>query len=178
MGLLDIAKALAEYMERNQRDYALVGGFALYAYGYVRATRDIDFVVRLRDQQVLTRFLESLGFETTHQSDVFSNYVHPVGGVRVDLMYVDGTTADMIFGAATRRVVLEGFTIPVASAEHLVAMKLFSAQSNPERRLKDLADAAEIVRRAGVAPQVLRTYCVKYGMERYFDELAGAANGH
>lgn len=37
MGMADVAKAFADYMEQGRRDYALIGGFALYAYGYVRA---------------------------------------------------------------------------------------------------------------------------------------------
>jgi hypothetical protein len=173
MSLPEIARAFAEFLQRNRRDHALIGAFALYAYGYVRATRDIDFVVRLSDREPIQKFLVSLGFETTYSSDAFSNHLHPVGGVRLDLMYVDSVTADQIFTAATTRAVFQGVSLPVVCPEHLLAMKLFSASNNAERRLKDLGDAAEVVRRTALDREMVLGYCKKYGMEAYFEEIAG-----
>ncbi len=173
MGLPDVARTVAEHMTRNKRDFALIGAFALYAYGYVRATRDIDFVVRLSDRAAVCRLLESLGFTTTHVSDAFSNHVHPVGPTQVDFMYVEGATADSIFAEATTRAVFDGQQLPVVSPTHLLTMKLFSAGNNAQRRLKDLADAAEIVRRTGIEKRTVQKLCTRYGLEKYLDEIAG-----
>jgi hypothetical protein len=75
MAIRDIFKALSEMFEREKADYAVIGAFALYAYGYVRATRDIDFVTRIEFQKKAVSYLESLGFNTVHCSNAFSNHV-------------------------------------------------------------------------------------------------------
>ncbi|MBN1102930.1 MAG: hypothetical protein JXL84_05910 [Deltaproteobacteria bacterium] len=41
-----IFELLTAFFERQRVDYALVGAFALQAYGYARATQDVDFAVR------------------------------------------------------------------------------------------------------------------------------------
>jgi hypothetical protein len=173
MGFPEIVHAFAAFMDRDRRDWALIGAFALYAYGYVRATRDIDFVVRREDQAVVTRFLESLGFETVHSSQAFSNHEHPVGRARVDVMYVDGNTAEQIFAAAAQRVVQRGRPVNVVSPQHLVAMKLFAAANNAERRLKDLADVAELARRTTLDRKQLRATLEKYHLEDYYGAITG-----
>jgi hypothetical protein len=56
--------ALVDFFESHRMDYALAGAFALKAYGYLRATQDVDFVARQEEQHAIIQFLESLGFET------------------------------------------------------------------------------------------------------------------
>jgi len=41
-----IFQLLINFFERERIDYALIGAFALKAYGYIRATQDVDFIVR------------------------------------------------------------------------------------------------------------------------------------
>jgi hypothetical protein len=35
-------KLLTEFFLHEEFDFAVIGAFALYAYGYTRATRDVD----------------------------------------------------------------------------------------------------------------------------------------
>jgi hypothetical protein len=55
-----IFQLLIEFFERERIDYALIGAFALKAYGYVRATQDVDFIARQKDQKKIIANLESL----------------------------------------------------------------------------------------------------------------------
>ena len=171
MPLKDIFKAITEMFECEKADYAVIGAFALYAYGYVRATKDIDFVTRIEFQNQAIHYLESLGFKTIYRSEAFSNHVHPIGIMRVDLMYLEKATADTVFSKVERRVLFEELKIPVVSAEHLVAMKLFAAKHNERRRLKDLADIKEIVSTVDINRKTVKDYFRKFGLESYYSEI-------
>jgi hypothetical protein len=170
MSLREVFQSVSEFFKHEQIDYAVIGAFALYGYGYVRATRDIDFITRSQYQEKITRFLESLGFETVHRSESFSNHLHPVGATRVDIMYIDGKTADEFFSATQEKVLFEDVAVPVAGAEHLIALKLFAAQNNPDRKFKELSDIREIVNRSKVNSSKIKEYFVKYGLEKYYDD--------
>jgi predicted nucleotidyltransferase len=176
MSLKAIFEALAEFFKREKIEYGIIGAFALYSYGYVRATRDIDFLTRIEFKNKVIGYLESLGFETTFSSEAFSNHVHPVGAVRVDIMYVEAETAETIFNAVENRLVSKDLKLPVVSPEHLIAMKLFAIQNNPERKFKDLADIKEILEHTTCKMELVREYFKKYGQESYYDEIAGKKN--
>lgn len=173
MSLKEIFTALSDFFKRNKMDFGIVGAFALFSYGYVRATRDIDFITRIKNREKTIRYLESLGFETTFSSRAFSNHLHPIDSVRVDIMYIEGATAGEIFGSTENRLIFNGIELPVVSAEHLVAMKLFAIQNNPDRKYKDLADIKEILRHTKCNRKTIKKYFIKYGQESFFDEIAG-----
>jgi hypothetical protein len=173
MGLQEIFETVSSFFENEHIDYAVIGGFALYGFGYVRATRDIDFVIRLENQNQVLDYLIGLGFETINCSSAFSNHVHPIGGLQIDLMYVTGGTADQIFSSVQRRIIFKERKFPVVSAEHLIAMKLFAASNNPERRFRDLADIKEILKNAEVDKGTIRKLFGKYKMEEYYGAIIG-----
>ena len=173
MSLKDIFDSLCAFFRRNDMEFGVIGAFALYSYGYVRATKDVDFITRSRNRTAIVEHLESLGFETVHISSAFSNHVHPIGNTRVDVMYVDGKTADEIFGSIRNRPVFKNESVPVVSVEHLVAMKLFSIQNDPERKYKDLADVKELLKRADHNKVAIKECFRKYGQESEFGNATG-----
>jgi predicted nucleotidyltransferase len=171
VSLKEVFKAISGFFKHERLDYAVIGAFALYGYGYVRATRDIDFITRAQHQKKIKQFLESLGFETVHCSDSFSNHQHPIGATRVDIMYVDGMTADEFFSSTEEKLIFNDVVVPVPSAENLIALKLFAAQNNPDRKFKELSDIREVLNRSKVNENTIRKYFVKYGQEEYYDEI-------
>jgi hypothetical protein len=88
------------------------------------------------------------------------------GNVRVDIMYVEGDTADEIFAHVQKRILFREHEYTVVAPEHLIAMKLFAASHNPERTLKDLADVREIMRRADVDRGTIKKMFAKYRLEK------------
>lgn len=76
-----------------------------------------------------------------------------------------------IFFAIENKLVLGEVPVPVVSAEHLIAMKPFSAHNNPDRLFKDLGDVRDVITRSGISPSVVKKYFVKYEMENFFDDL-------
>jgi predicted nucleotidyltransferase len=173
MSLKKVLESIADFFERESLEYALIGAFALYGFGYIRATKDVDFVVRIESQSKIKNFFEKLGFDTIHCTTAFSNHVHPVGGVRVDMMYVQGGTADDIFAHIQKRVILGNREIPVVAPLHLIAMKLFAASHDRERTFKDLGDIREIISKTEVDRDSVKALFSKYGMEKYCDDIIG-----
>ena len=173
MNIKEQFKILTGFFKREKIDYAVIGAFALYAYGYTRATRDIDFITRIEHQNKIIGYLESIGFETLNRSEGFSNHFHPVGTVRMDLVYIGGETADIILKSANKRLIFEGLEIPVVSPEHLVALKLFAIRNDPGRKYKEFADIKEIFQLTNMDKDVIRMYFKKYGLEEYYNEVAG-----
>ena len=172
MNLSKVIENLSSFFRREGIDFALIGAFALSAYGYVRATRDVDFVVRGKDQQKIVGFLESLGYETLHRSTGFSNHLHPLVNLgRIDFVYVDDNTAEILFTGAKRLPVLEELSIPVLRVEHLIALKVFAMKNDPRRTFREMADIEQLMRVEGIDREEVRRYFKRYGQQERFDEL-------
>ena len=172
MNFKNMLKLLIEFFEKEHIDYALIGAFALKAYGYTRATQDIDIVVRRKDQNKIVAKLETIGFETIYRSSGYSNHVHPISKAgRLDFVYVDGRTAETIFRAVRELFVLDDIRVPVVCPEHLVALKLFAIKNNPQRLLRDLADIKYLVDLPGTnKPEIMKAFG-KYGLMDKYHEL-------
>ena len=174
MNLKAILQNIIEFFERQKIDHALIGAFALKAYGYLRATQDVDFLVHAEDQETIIRYLESLGYETVYRSRGFSKHVHALPALaRIDFVYVEGETAETIFSETRLLLVLEGLSVPVVKAEHLIALKVFAMKNDPERTFREMADLQQILRLPGIDHEEVCGYFERYGqLERYY-ELAG-----
>lgn len=62
MDLFDQLRKLIEALRTGGLDYALCGGFALAAYGIIRATEDIDLMIKEESLPDLRQVVEPLGF--------------------------------------------------------------------------------------------------------------------
>jgi hypothetical protein len=172
---LDFARVLdrvAPLLEKGGLPYAVVGGLGLHAYGYSRATFDLDLVTRSEAQAPLVALLEELGYETVHRSAGYSNHSHPDpewGGV--DVVYVDDATARQLFAACSRTLKLGDREIPVPSAEHLIAMKVQALRNDPSRELQDLADIEHLLALPDTSWEKVRGYFEPAGMTEWYDKL-------
>ena len=174
MNFKRVFKLLTDFFQEHEVDHALIGAFALSAYGYMRATGDIDFIVRAKDQERVIHFLESLGFETFHRSTGYSNHLHRLSGLgRIDFVYVAGRTADAIFAEARKMPIFGSKTVPVVKPEHLVALKVFAIKNDPSRRLRELADIAHILRLPDVNMKEVEEYFAKHGQSKALCEIVG-----
>ena len=156
-------------------DYALIGAFALKAYGYVRATQDVDFLVRAEDQDKIISYLESsLGYETIYRSTGYSNHVHSLAGLgRIDFVYVKGDTAEKIFRESRRLLILGDLSLPVVKPEHLIALKVFAMKNNPDRALREMADIKELLELPGINFKEVKEHFKKYGQMERYREITG-----
>lgn len=170
-----VLTTFAEFFERERIRYALIGGLAVHAWGRVRPTVDVDFAVDADRAGDVLAFAESLGFATRYTSDAFSNHEHtdPDWG-SLDFMYLRGRTADAVFAATTRKALVEGHPMPVASPEHLAMMKAVAMKSFPHRALYEGEDVRTLLKVPGVDREAVRDYFARQGLLELFDAIEKA----
>lgn len=179
---MDFALVLAEvarFLDGAGARFGLAGAVALNAHGLARATTDLDLVVEESAQPALLRFLSGLGYQQLHASAGFSNHLHPdPAWGRLDFIYLDGHTADLLFARARRARPLGDLEVLVPSPEHLAAMKVQAIRDDPSRRFKDLADIQFLLGLPGVDEEEIRRYFEQHDLLGSFDELKRAIAGH
>lgn len=143
--LLEVVTAL----EACNLPYVLIGGLAVAFTGEPRTTLDVDVSVWADPE----RLVAAVGCLCQRLSPLTSNPQRFVEDRRVlPVSAANGVRADIVFASlpAEREVIrravpkrISGRSIPVASVEDLLLMKLIS------EREKDLADARALLRRFG-----------------------------
>ena len=151
--------------------WAVVGGVAMQTYGLARATQDLDLVTEAHAAAALVPWLESEGFETLHASPAFSNHLHSDRALgRIDFIYVDRETADILFGGACR-IEWGQRAVVVLSPIHMIAMKVHAMKNDPSRTLREMADVQHLLSLPDVDREAARRYFAKSGLEDRFDDI-------
>lgn len=173
MNLKAVLLQLIQFFSKEEIDFALIGAFALHAYGYVRATRDVDFLVRGKDQDKIVMFLEALGYETLYRPKGFSSHHHRIEWFgRIDFVYIEGETGETILSEARPLLILENLSIPVVRPEHLIALKVFAMKNDPQRAFREMADIQQFTSLPEIDRGEVREYFAKYGLLEKYDDLA------
>lgn len=167
---LVLERFVAFFGERQLR-FAVIGGVAMQSYGSGRLTADLDFVVERSAQSEILAYAESIGYETLHASEGYSNHVHPdLQFGRLDFVYVTEATAQKLFASAKQLDVL-GSLLPIPSPEVLIAMKLQAMRNDASRLWSDLADIELLMRCEGIDVSEVERQFRRFGFETYYDEL-------
>jgi hypothetical protein len=154
---------------------AVIGGVALAAYGHPRMTLDLDLVTESSAQDAVVAFMESRGFRTLHRSTGYSNHRHADAALgRVDIMYVQGRTSELLFGSTRELPGPGGAAIAVPKPEHLIAMKVQAIKEAPERTWQDLADIGFLLRLPEVDRAEVAGYFERAGLLERWHELSRA----
>ena len=172
---MDFARALdllTDFADRRAFPFAVIGGVCMAAYGDPRTTLDLDIVVPGEAQDDLVKYLQSLGYETLHQSSGYSNHLHPdPDWGRIDVVYVRGQTRDELFSNVRMVDGPDSTRVAVPRPEHLVAMKVFAMKNDPSRTFHELADIRYLLTLPDVNRDEARAYFSKHGMESRYAEL-------
>jgi hypothetical protein len=142
--LLAAVRRIAAALDARGVSWALVGGLAVSIRVEPRFTRDIDVAVAVADDaaaEALVADLTAAGFtlllslEQRALGRLATVRLLPPGepleGVVVDLLFASSGIESAICRHAQSVEVVPGLVVPVASAAHLVAMKLLAM--SPER---------------------------------------------
>ena len=129
-------------------------------------------------QPALRSYLESLGYETLHISAGYSNHVHSLALLgRIDFVYVDKDTANLLFARAGELVLPGVPSVAVPRPEHLAAMKVLAMKNDPTRTFQEMADIQFLLGLPGVDEAEIRGYFEKHGLKERFDEIKRAIAG-
>jgi hypothetical protein len=152
--------------------HAVVGGVALAGYGHPRLTLDLDIVTDAAAQDALVTFMESRGFTTLHRSSGYSNHLHAERARgRVDVLYVRGETARLLFAGVRTVPGPGGRPIGVPRPEHLIAMKVQAMKDAPERTWQELVDIGYLAKLPGVDRAEVAGYFERHGLAERWREL-------
>jgi hypothetical protein len=171
--LLRALGATAAALAELHRPFALVGGLAVSIRCEPRFTRDIDLAVSVRDDaeaELLVADLAARGFtlqlslEHAQLGRLAAVRLRPPGeaaeGVIVDLLFASSGIESDICAAAEVVEIAEGMAVPVATAGHLLVMKLLARsgerpQDDIDRHaLMGVLDATERVRARAAADRI------------------------
>ncbi len=136
-------KEFINFLNKNRVRYLLVGGWAIGIHGQPRATKDIDFLVAIDDENMvmLQRALLEFGappFAPEQFKEKGSVYRMGRPPIQIDIInQADGIEIDECYG---RRevIVIDGTEVSLISREDLLANKKASG------RLQDLADIEKL----------------------------------
>lgn len=140
MGMFDLIKLLAE----SDVDFVLVGGLAVALHGYPRMTMDVDVVLAM-DEANLRRFIDGANaaglqptipvpIESLTHSELIEQWHREKGMLAFSLRSPEAqaTVIDILvrpvvpyaeLRAAAVPIDMGPYRIPVASIDHLIAMK-------------------------------------------------------
>jgi hypothetical protein len=138
--------ALAERLDWLDIPYAIVGALALNAYGYRRATVDIDLLLTRDGLERFRAAALGRGYEEFAGSRGFRDAARKVD---VDVVLTgdypgDGAAKPVRFPDPAA-VAVRGETFALLPLEKLVELKIASGMTAPHR-LRDLADVIELIR--------------------------------
>jgi predicted nucleotidyltransferase len=147
MNLTDILRPLDLLFKRCQIRYAVIGGYAVAAWGEERATRDVDLLCSAGYSKALIDAMNDAHIRFEHR---IGDYDDPISEViRIEMGSVtDPSEVDVLIGIRNapagifdriRVINIEGLAIPVASPEDLVILKLLSGSA------RDLEDAKSVI---------------------------------
>lgn len=148
----EVARALADVLERHGLPYAIGGAIALGFYAPPRATVDVDvnvFVAPITDLERALDALRDAGFSPSEDDDRLRRRAREEGqfrgtaaGLRVDV-FVPAIDYYADLANRRRQVALLGRPLWILAAEDLAVLKLMFF------RRKDLADVEALLRELG-----------------------------
>lgn len=154
--------------------FLVIGGYAVFAHGYVRATDDLDLIVQRGSRAQFNKLLGDLGMTVKNDAANFVQFdPRDESGMEVDLMFVSEDVFARMEQAAVEATV-EGTQVRVVSLLHLIALKCHALQhSKSLRRLKDMDDLVQLIliNRLDLNEPELRATILRHGNAETYEKL-------
>ncbi|OGX06407.1 MAG: hypothetical protein A2Z88_07045 [Omnitrophica WOR_2 bacterium GWA2_47_8] len=166
---------LLENFEKHNIRYALMGGFALHAAGYTRATQDIDVLILKEDMPKIKKFLLSIGYELMHESEDISNFRGPLKDLgQIDFLHAHRQyTKNMLKRAKECAILNDKFTVKVLVPEDIIGLKVQASSNDTNRHTQDLADIEKLLtlHKDQLNIKLLKEYFALFGREKELEEI-------
>lgn len=149
--------------------FALIGGVAVNAHGFLRATHDLDILVLAEHDNDTHRAISSLGYQTLDRRPDISSYVRPP--LRLDVLHAHRSiTRDLLARAETADY--RDIQVRIVPVEGLIGLKIQAFRDDP-RRIRDLDDIIQLLKinRTRLNLDEVRTYFRLFDREALFDDI-------
>ncbi len=166
---------LVRQFAEQRVEYAVIGGFALGAWGIQRGTMDIDLLINARDLPTVDAIMAAHLYRLRHRTENVSQFVadvKPLGSI--DLLHAFRAHALAMLQRARRLPFFETrLQIPVAIPEDLMGLKLQAMRNNPSRQPLEIADIHLLMRQCAATMdwELAEHYFVLFGQQQLFQEL-------
>ncbi|MBI5056793.1 MAG: nucleotidyltransferase family protein [Nitrospirae bacterium] len=171
---LVLDKLLTLFREQNIQ-YALMGGFALAAWGVPRGTVDMDFLVQRDDMEKIDGIMKGLGYECRYKSENVSQYLSPVKVFgEVDFLHAfRSPSLKMLQRAEEKKYFGETLSVRVLKVEDLIGFKVQAIANNKDRTASDMADieALLVFNKTSIDWSLLEEYFSLFGLSDQLREL-------
>lgn len=176
MDFLKILPVLCKNFDDRSVRYALIGGFAMAMRGVQRATLDLDFILALEDIEQADEALRAMDFVRYFHSSNVSHYRNDQIKGRVDILHAFRRPALAMLDRADRLEIGEGWTLPVASIEDIIGLKIQALNNDPSRKDQDWPDIRMLVRTAreqgtSLDWELIEDYFSLFGMHTELQKL-------
>ena len=135
-------RELSVVLEQARIPFALIGGFAVNAHGFVRATHDLDVMVVGEQADSLHSVVTNLGYEVLDRRPDIASYVR--GPLRLDVLYARRPISRDLLARA-RSTTAGDIRLSVIPLEGLIGLKIQAFHDDP-RRIRDLDDIIQLVK--------------------------------
>lgn len=138
---------VAEHLNKENIDYAVVGGLGVFFYGTPRSTMDIDFLMKVNKKDIkdIVNFLRDNDFFASEEDFKMAlnekshcSMIDKKSSLRLDIKGVYNTM-DKKTLENKRKITLQGTKIYIASPEDLIVNKLLFGSE------QDIKDAKSIM---------------------------------
>lgn len=170
-----IFKFLIENFKREKIDFALMGGFALQAFGITRTTRDIDLLVLSDNSSKIKEIMIKNQYELLHESEDVLNFTSKNFELgRVDFLLAHRKyTLAMLFRAKEEPVLGGKFKVKVLRIEDQIGLKVQASSNDPVRLHRDMADIRNLIEISypKLDFKLIREYFSLFKREKEFDDI-------
>ncbi|MBC8412860.1 MAG: nucleotidyl transferase AbiEii/AbiGii toxin family protein [Nitrospira sp.] len=160
--------------------YALIGGFALGAWGVPRGTVDLDFLVHHDDMDSVDEVMKSLEYECRHRSENVSQYISPLQVFgEIDILHAFRThSLEMLERAVVKEIFNGAERIRMVTIEDLIGLKIQAIVNDRSRMSIDMADI-EALMELGIPLNwgLVEEYFTIFTMDDMYKDLKGRYTG-
>ncbi len=134
MALKQALESIHHALESAGVAHALIGGFALAAYGIQRSTGDVDLLIDETSVEDAIKALEGLAYQLKNQTP---EVLHFSGPIPLDLLIA---RRPLSRGMLARAPLSKVFDIRIVEAEDIIGLKIQAYSNDARRELQDKAD--------------------------------------
>lgn len=134
MSLLQGINSFTQELQKNNIEFAIIGGLAVFAYGGERTTFDIDFLIDEKHKESIKKISDSMGLKIVNEN---LEVLQLSGLVQIDIIFARREkTRNML----KHLRVIDSFPYPVVSVEDLIGLKIQAFVGDRSREFTDKGD--------------------------------------
>ena len=147
MNFLSTFESVIKEFQKQNIDFAVIGGLALQQFGVMRSTNDIDFLVLISDKDKVKKLMDNLNYELKHESvDVLNFFNKHSSFDRIDFLIAHRKySLAMLERAVIKEVIGGKFSVKFLKAEDQIGLKVQSSKNDSARYHQDMADIKALI---------------------------------